>query len=148
MSTERTLSIIKPNAVAKNAIGAIYSRFESAGFTVVAAKMLHLTKEQAAGFYAEHEGKPFFDGLLAFMTSGPVMVQVLEAENAVQRHRDLMGATNPSNALAGTLRADYADSLTANAVHGSDSAASAEREIAYFFSDSEVCPARLNSTLL
>ncbi|SQI36662.1 Nucleoside diphosphate kinase [Leminorella richardii] len=140
MSTERTLSIIKPNAVAKNAIGAIYSRFESAGFTVVAAKMLHLTKEQAAGFYAEHEGKPFFDGLLAFMTSGPVMVQVLEAENAVQRHRDLMGATNPSNALAGTLRADYADSLTANAVHGSDSAASAEREIAYFFSDSEVCP--------
>lgn len=140
MSTERTLSIIKPNAVAKNAIGAIYSRFESAGFTVVAAKMLHLTKEQAAGFYAEHEGKPFFDGLLAFMTSGPVMVQVLESENAVQRHRDLMGATNPANALAGTLRADYADSLTANAVHGSDSSASAQREIAYFFSDGEICP--------
>lgn len=148
MSTERTLSIIKPNAVAKNAIGAIYSRFESAGFTVVAAKMLHLTKEQAAGFYAEHEGKPFFDGLLAFMTSGPVMVQVLEAENAVQRHRDLMGATNPSNALAGTLRADYADSLTANAVHGSDSAASAEREIAYFLATARFAPARLNSTLL
>lgn len=140
MSTERTLSIIKPNAVAKNVIGAIYSRFESAGFTVVAAKMLHLTKEQAAGFYAEHEGKPFFDGLLAFMTSGPVMVQVLESENAVQRHRDLMGATNPANALAGTLRADYADSLTANAVHGSDSSASAQREIAYFFSDGEICP--------
>ncbi|GKX55148.1 nucleoside diphosphate kinase [Leminorella grimontii] len=140
MSTERTLSIIKPNAVAKNVIGAIYSRFENAGFTIVAAKMLHLTKEQAAGFYAEHEGKPFFDGLLAFMTSGPVMVQVLESENAVQRHRDLMGATNPANALAGTLRADYADGLTANAVHGSDSVASAQREIAYFFSDSEICP--------
>ncbi|MBK5144924.1 nucleoside-diphosphate kinase [Budviciaceae bacterium BWR-B9] len=140
MSIERTFSILKPNAVAKNAIGSIYSRFENAGFTIVAAKMLHLTREQAAGFYAEHDGKPFFNGLLDFMTSGPVVVQVLESENAVQRYRDLMGATNPANALAGTLRADYADSMTENAVHGSDSTASAAREIAYFFSDDEVCP--------
>ncbi|OSN03815.1 nucleoside-diphosphate kinase [Lonsdalea iberica] len=138
MTVERTFSIIKPNAVAKNVIGAIYNRFESAGFKIVAAKMLHLTREQAEGFYAEHEGKPFFDGLVTFMTSGPIMVQVLEGENAVLRHRDLMGATNPENALAGTLRADYADSLTENAVHGSDSLASAEREIAYFFSADEV----------
>lgn len=138
MTVERTFSIIKPNAVAKNVIGAIYNRFESAGFKIVAAKMLHLTREQAEGFYAEHKGKPFFDGLVTFMTSGPIMVQVLEGENAVQRHRDLMGATNPENALAGTLRADYADSLTENAVHGSDSQASAEREIAYFFSADEV----------
>ncbi|OSN09813.1 nucleoside-diphosphate kinase [Lonsdalea iberica] len=138
MTVERTFSIIKPNAVAKNVIGAIYNRFESAGFKIVAAKMLHLTREQAEGFYAEHKGKPFFDGLVTFMTSGPIMVQVLEGENAVLRHRDLMGATNPENALAGTLRADYADSLTENAVHGSDSQASAEREIAYFFSADEV----------
>ena len=139
MTVERTFSIIKPNAVAKNVIGAIYNRFESAGFNIVAAKMLHLTREQAEGFYAEHQGKPFFDGLVTFMTSGPILVQVLEGENAVQRHRDLMGATNPENALAGTLRADYADSMTENAVHGSDSLASAEREIAYFFSADEVC---------
>ncbi|AXW88640.1 nucleoside-diphosphate kinase [Lonsdalea britannica] len=139
MTVERTFSIIKPNAVAKNVIGAIYNRFESAGFNIVAAKMLHLTREQAEGFYAEHQGKPFFDGLVTFMTSGPILVQVLEGENAVQRHRDLMGATNPDNALAGTLRADYADSMTENAVHGSDSLASAEREIAYFFSADEVC---------
>ncbi|MFP1743463.1 nucleoside-diphosphate kinase [Lonsdalea quercina] len=138
MTVERTFSIIKPNAVAKNVIGAIYNRFESAGFKIVAAKMLHLTREQAEGFYAEHKGKPFFDGLVTFMTSGPIVVQVLEGENAVQRHRDLMGATNPENALAGTLRADYADSLTENAVHGSDSQTSAEREIAYFFSADEV----------
>ncbi|MFP1920737.1 nucleoside-diphosphate kinase [Lonsdalea quercina] len=138
MTVERTFSIIKPNAVAKNVIGAIYNRFESAGFKIVAAKMLHLTREQAEGFYAEHKGKPFFDGLVTFMTSGPIVIQVLEGENAVQRHRDLMGATNPENALAGTLRADYADSLTENAVHGSDSPASAEREIAYFFSADEV----------
>ncbi|WP_413727855.1 nucleoside-diphosphate kinase [Sodalis sp. RH19] len=140
MSIERTLSILKPNAVAKNAIGAIFNRYESAGFTLVAAKMLHLTREQAEGFYAEHQGKPFFDGLVGFMISGPVMVQILESENAVHRHRDIMGATNPANALAGTLRADYADSFTENAVHGSDSAESAAREIAYFFSDDEICP--------
>ncbi|TAI83046.1 nucleoside-diphosphate kinase [Pectobacterium versatile] len=140
MTIERTFSIVKPNAVAKNAIGAIYARFESAGFTIVAAKMLRLNREQAEGFYAEHKGKPFFDGLVEFMMSGPIMVQVLEGENAVQRNRDIMGATNPANALAGTLRADYADSFTANAVHGSDSIESAQREIAYFFSDDEICP--------
>ncbi|MFE8151502.1 nucleoside-diphosphate kinase [Brenneria goodwinii] len=140
MTIERTFSIVKPNAVAKNAIGAIYARFESAGFKIVAAKMLHLTREQAEGFYAEHQGKPFFDGLISFMISGPVMVQVLEGENAVQRNRDIMGATNPANALAGTLRADYADSLTENAVHGSDSTESAQREIVYFFSADEICP--------
>ncbi|MDC9605329.1 nucleoside-diphosphate kinase [Xenorhabdus griffiniae] len=140
MTIERTFSIIKPNAVKKDAIGSIYARFESAGFKIIAAKMLHLTREQAEGFYAEHKGRPFFDGLVAFMTSGPIMVQVLEGENAVQRHRDLMGATNPDNALAGTLRADYADSFTENAVHGSDSPESASREIAYFFSDDEIFP--------
>ncbi|GKW14115.1 MULTISPECIES: nucleoside-diphosphate kinase [Pectobacterium] len=140
MTIERTFSIVKPNAVAKNAIGSIYARFESAGFTIVAAKMLRLSREQAEGFYAEHKGKPFFDGLVEFMMSGPIMVQVLEGENAVQRNRDIMGATNPANALAGTLRADYADSFTANAVHGSDSIESAQREIAYFFSDDEICP--------
>ncbi|EKN6006305.1 nucleoside-diphosphate kinase [Yersinia enterocolitica] len=140
MAVERTFSIIKPNAVAKNKIGAIYARFESAGFKIIAAKMLHLTKEQAEGFYAEHKGRPFFDGLVEFMTSGPVMIQVLEGKNAVQRHRDIMGATNPDNALAGTLRADFADSFTENAVHGSDAVESAQREIAYFFSDNEICP--------
>ncbi len=140
MTTERTFSIVKPNAVAKNVIGAIYNRFESAGFNIVAAKMLHLTKAQAEGFYAEHKGKPFFDGLVAFMISGPIVVSVLEGENAIQRHRDLMGATNPANALAGTLRADYADSLTENATHGSDSAESAAREIAFFFGEGEICP--------
>ncbi|HGP0847890.1 TPA: nucleoside-diphosphate kinase [Yersinia enterocolitica] len=140
MAVERTFSIIKPNAVAKNNIGAIYARFESAGFKIIAAKMLHLTKEQAEGFYAEHKGRPFFDGLVEFMTSGPVMIQVLEGESAVQRHRDIMGATNPDNALAGTLRADFADSFTENAVHGSDAVESAQREIAYFFSDNEICP--------
>ncbi|HDL7933047.1 TPA: nucleoside-diphosphate kinase [Yersinia enterocolitica] len=140
MAVERTFSIIKPNAVAKNKIGAIYARFESAGFKIIAAKMLHLTKEQAEGFYAEHKDRPFFDGLVEFMTSGPVMIQVLEGENAVQRHRDIMGATNPDNALAGTLRADFADSFTENAVHGSDAVESAQREIAYFFSDNEICP--------
>ncbi|MBI6547481.1 nucleoside-diphosphate kinase [Xenorhabdus lircayensis] len=140
MTIERTFSIIKPNAVKKDVIGSIYARFESAEFKIIAAKMLHLTREQAEGFYAEHKGRPFFDGLVEFMTSGPIMVQVLEGENAVQRHRDLMGATNPDNALAGTLRADYADSFTENAVHGSDSIESANREIAYFFSDDEVFP--------
>lgn len=140
MSIERTLSILKPNAVRKNQIGAIYNRFESAKLNIIAAKMVHLTREQAAGFYAEHEGRPFFDGLLDFITSGPVMIQVLEGEDAVRRHRELMGATDPAKALTGTLRADYADSLRENAVHGSDSAESAAREIAYFFSDSEIFP--------
>ncbi|XBS68790.1 nucleoside-diphosphate kinase [Acerihabitans sp. KWT182] len=140
MTIERTFSIVKPNAVAKNVIGAIYARFERAGFKIVAAKMVQLTREQAEGFYAEHQGKPFFDGLVGFMISGPVMVQVLESVDAVRRNRDIMGATNPANALAGTLRSDFADSLTENAVHGSDSAESAAREIAYFFSEDEICP--------
>ena len=140
MAIERTFSIIKPTAVAKNVIGNIFARFEAAGFKIVGTKMLHLTVEQARGFYAEHDGKPFFDGLVEFMTSGPFVVSVLEGENAVQRHRDLLGATNPANALAGTLRADYADSLTENGTHGSDSVESAAREIAYFFGEGEVCP--------
>ena len=117
MAIERTFSIVKPDAVSKNLIGAIYSRFESAGLKVVAAKMLHLTSEQAAGFYAEHQGKPFYDGLVGFMTSGPVMVQVLEGEDAIRRHREIMGATNPKEALAGTLRARYAESHDRHAVH-------------------------------
>ncbi|MDX1266383.1 MAG: nucleoside-diphosphate kinase [Oceanisphaera sp.] len=140
MAIERTFSIIKPDAVAKNLIGAIYHRFETAGLKIVAAKMVHLSQEQAEGFYAEHSERPFFKALVDFMTSGPVMVQVLEGENAVLRHREIMGATNPADALAGTLRADYADSIDENAVHGSDAAASAAREIAYFFSDEELCP--------
>ncbi|GAA3586292.1 MULTISPECIES: nucleoside-diphosphate kinase [Marinobacter] len=140
MSNERTLSIIKPDAVAKNVIGEIYSRFEKAGLNIVAAKMKHLTQEEAEGFYAEHKERPFFGDLVAFMTSGPVVVQVLEGEGAILKNRDLMGATNPKEADAGTIRADFASSIDANAVHGSDSAASAEREIAYFFNDNEICP--------
>ncbi|GAA3959711.1 nucleoside-diphosphate kinase [Allohahella marinimesophila] len=140
MSVERTLSIIKPDAVAKNVIGDIYSRFEKNGLRIVAAKMQHLSQEQAEGFYAEHKERGFFPDLVAFMTSGPVIVQVLEGENAVKKHRDLMGATNPKEADKGTIRADFAESIDANAVHGSDSAQSAEREIAYFFNDSEICP--------
>ncbi len=139
MAVERTLSIIKPDAVAKNVIGAIMSRFENAGLTIVAAKMLQLTQEQAQGFYAEHEGRPFFNDLVAFMTSGPVVVQVLEGENAIGMNRDLMGATNPKEAAAGTIRADFADAIDANAVHGSDSAESAAREVAFFFENSEIC---------
>ncbi|MFB6421867.1 MAG: nucleoside-diphosphate kinase [Candidatus Malihini olakiniferum] len=138
MTVERTFSIIKPDAVSKNVIGSIYARFESAGFTLVAARMVQLTLKQAEDFYAEHHGKAFFDDLVNFMISGPIMVQVLEGENAIQRNRDIMGATNPANALAGTLRADYANSFTENAVHGSDSAKSAAREIAYFFNDEEI----------
>ncbi|MCH2099559.1 MAG: nucleoside-diphosphate kinase [Pseudomonadales bacterium] len=138
MALERTLSIIKPDAVAKNAIGDIYARFEKAGLKIAAAKMLHLSRDDAAGFYAEHDGKPFFDALLEFMTSGPVMVQVLEGENAVATNRELMGATNPKDAAAGTIRADFAESIDANAVHGSDAPASAAREIAYFFGALEV----------
>ncbi|MCP5206838.1 MAG: nucleoside-diphosphate kinase [Hahellaceae bacterium] len=140
MAVERTLSIIKPDAVAKNVIGEIYSRFEKAGLKIVAAKMVHLTQEQAGGFYAEHKERPFFADLVAFMTSGPVVVQVLEGEGAVLKNRDLMGATNPKDAAAGTIRADFAASIDANAVHGSDSTTSAEREVAYFFADNEICP--------
>ncbi|MEL4485831.1 nucleoside-diphosphate kinase [Shewanella algae] len=140
MAIERTFSIIKPDAVAKNHIGAIYNRFETAGLKIVAAKMVHLTKEQAEGFYAEHSERPFFGDLVSFMTSGPIMVQVLEGENAVLANREIMGATNPAEAARGTLRADFADSIDENAVHGSDALASAEREIAYFFAADELCP--------
>jgi nucleoside-diphosphate kinase len=139
MATERTLSIIKPDAVAKNVVGQILSRFEGAGLKIVALKMQHLSREQAEGFYAEHSERPFFNDLVAFMTSGPVSVQVLEGENAVLANRDLMGATNPQEAEAGTIRADFAQSIDANAVHGSDSTTSAAREVAYFFDDSEIC---------
>ncbi len=139
MAIERTLSIIKPDAVGKNVIGEIYSRFEKAGLKIVAAKLLQLDDESAGGFYAEHKGKPFYDDLIEFMTSGPVMVQVLEGEDAVALNRKLMGATNPAEADPGTIRADYAQSIDANAVHGSDSTQSAQREVSYFFSDAEIC---------
>lgn len=140
MAVERTLSIIKPDAVAKNVIGEIYSRFEQNGLSIVASKMLRLSDAVAGGFYAEHEGRPFYPDLIEFMTSGPVVVQVLEGENAVVKNRDLMGATNPQEADAGTIRADFAQSIDANAVHGSDSTTSAAREIGYFFAESELCP--------
>lgn len=139
MAIERTFSIVKPDAVAKNVIGEIYSRFEKAGLKVVASKMLHLSQEKAEGFYAEHSERPFFGALVEFMTSGPVMVQVLEGENAVLTNRDLMGATNPKEAAEGTIRRDFAESIDANAVHGSDALESAAREIAYFFEESEIC---------
>lgn len=139
MAVERTLSIIKPDAVAKNVIGQIESRFENAGLRLVALKMVQLSREQAEGFYAEHKERPFFGDLVAFMTSGPVVVQVLEGENAVAQNRDLMGATNPKDAAAGTIRADFAQSIDENAVHGSDSATSAAREISYFFKEEELC---------
>ncbi|MCR8924171.1 nucleoside-diphosphate kinase [Dasania sp. GY-MA-18] len=139
MALERTFSIVKPDAVAKNVIGEIYSRFEKNGLKVVASKMLRLSREQAEGFYAEHKGRPFFPALIEFMTSGPVMVQVLEGENAVLKNRELMGATNPQEAEAGTIRADFAESIDANAVHGSDAPESAAREIAYFFAASDIC---------
>ena len=137
---EQTLSIIKPDAVAKNVIGQIYSRFENAGFRIVASKMIHLDQEMAGGFYAVHKDRPFFNDLMTFMTSGPVMVQVLEGENAVAKHRKIMGATNPKEADEGTIRADFAESLDENAVHGSDSLENAAIEIAYFFGDKGVCP--------
>ncbi len=140
MAAERTLSIIKPDAVAKNAIGDIAARFEKAGLNIVAMKMMQLDDDKAGGFYAEHKERPFFKDLVSFMTSGPVVVQVLEGENAIITNRDLMGATNPKEAAAGTIRADFAETIDANAVHGSDSAESAAREIAYFFADGELCP--------
>ena len=138
MSTERTLSIIKPDAVGKNVIGKIISRFEENNLYLVAGKLVHLSDEMESGFYAEHEGKPFFNDLKKFMTSGPVFVQVLEGENAVQKNRDLMGSTNPKEAAPGTIRADFANSIDANAVHGSDSVESAKREIEYFFNTEEI----------
>ncbi len=133
MSVERTLSIIKPDAVAKNVIGKIYSRFEKAGLKIIAAKMQHLSREQAEGFYAVHRERPFFNDLVEFMTSGPVMIQALEGENAIALNRQLMGATNPAEADAGTIRADFAESIEANAVHGSDGPDTANTEIGYFF---------------
>ncbi|MFL0810738.1 MAG: nucleoside-diphosphate kinase [Agarilytica sp.] len=139
MAVERTLSIVKPDAVSKNVIGKIYSRFEKAGLQIVAARMMRLDETKAGGFYAEHKERPFFGELVEFMTSGPVVVQVLEGENAVALNRELMGATNPAEADEGTIRKDFADSVGENAVHGSDSVASAEREIAYFFEPGEVC---------
>lgn len=139
MAVERTLSIVKPDAVAKNVIGEIYTRFEQAGLQIIAAKMVHLSDQVAGGFYAEHSERPFFPDLVSFMTSGPIMVQVLEGEGAVLKNRELMGATNPVEAAAGTIRADFAKTIDANAVHGSDSTESAMREIAYFFAASELC---------
>jgi nucleoside-diphosphate kinase len=140
MAVERTISIIKPDAVAKNVIGKIYSRFETNGLKIIAAKMKHLSKADAEGFYAVHKERPFFNDLVAFMTSGPVMIQVLEGEDAVNKNRELMGATNPKEAAEGTIRADFAESIDENAVHGSDSAENAKIEIDYFFSADEICP--------
>ena len=139
MSIERTFSIVKPDAVAKNHIGEIYARFEKAGLKIIASKMLHLSREQAEGFYAVHKERPFFNDLVAFMISGPVMVQALEGEGAILKNREVMGATNPKEAEAGTIRADFADSIDENAVHGSDAPETAATEIAYFFSDDEIC---------
>ena len=139
MALERTLSIVKPDAVERNIVGEVFSRFEKAGLRIVAAKMTRLSAQAAAGFYTEHEGKAFYDNLLSYMSSGPVMIQVLEGEDAVQVNRRLMGATDPREAAPGTIRADFADSVDANAVHGSDSPSSAAREIAYFFCDAEIC---------
>lgn len=139
MAIERTFSIIKPDAVAKNVIGEIYSRFEKNGLRIVAAKMVHLTQAQAEGFYAVHSARPFFNDLVSFMISGPVMMQVLEGEDAIAKNREIMGATNPKDADPGTIRADFADSIDENAVHGSDAAETAKEEIAYFFTDNELC---------
>ena len=138
MAIEKTLSIIKPDAVGKNLIGKIITRFEENGLYLVAGKLVHLTDDMASGFYAEHDGKPFFNDLKKFMTSGPVFIQILEGEDAVQKNRDLMGSTNPQEANPGTIRADFANSIDANAVHGSDSLESAKREIEYFFSSEEI----------
>jgi nucleoside-diphosphate kinase len=138
MAVERTLSIIKPDAVRKNVIGQILARFEAGGLRVVAARMMHLSRAEAEGFYAVHRQRPFFNDLVEFMTSGPVLVQVLEGENAIARNRELMGATDPKKAAKGTIRADFADSIDANAVHGSDAAETARVEVSYFFPASEV----------
>jgi nucleoside-diphosphate kinase len=140
MATERTLSIIKPDAVAKNVIGEIYRRFEQGGLTIIAAKMLHLSRDQAGEFYAVHRERPFYSDLVEFMITGPVVVQVLEGEDAIARNRELMGATNPAEAAPGTIRADFAKTVDENAVHGSDGPDTAATEIAFFFSDSEICP--------
>ncbi|MDV3238933.1 MAG: nucleoside-diphosphate kinase [Gammaproteobacteria bacterium] len=140
MAVERTLSIIKPDAVAKNVIGEIYSRFEKGGLRIVAAKMMHLSAEQAGAFYAVHKERPFYGELVSFMTSGPVMVQVLEGDNAIAKNREIMGATNPKDAAPGTIRADFAKTVDENAVHGSDGPDTAKVEIAFFFKDDELCP--------
>ena len=140
MATERTLSIIKPDAVAKNVIGEIYSRFEKAGLQIVAARMVQLSKEQAGEFYAVHKERPFYGELVDYMTSGPIMVQVLEGDGAIAKNREVMGATNPKEAAPGTIRADFASDITENAVHGSDAPETASNEIAFFFSDEEICP--------
>ncbi|HPA63189.1 MAG TPA: nucleoside-diphosphate kinase [Spirochaetota bacterium] len=140
MAIERTFSIIKPNAVKKNVIGEILTRFEKSGLKVIASRMIHMSRKEAEGFYSVHKGKPFFDDLVSFMISGPVVVQVLEGENAILKNREIMGATNPANAAPGTIRADFADGFTENAVHGSDAPETANQEIAYFFSETEICP--------
>jgi len=140
MAVERTLSIIKPDAIAKNVIGEIYRRFEKAGLQIVAAKMLHLSPERAGDFYAVHRERPFYNDLVEFMTSGPVMAQVLEGEDAIARHREVMGATNPAEAAPGTIRADFATTIDENAVHGSDGPDTARVEVAFFFGDDEICP--------
>ena len=140
MAVERTLSIVKPDGVAKNLIGEVYRRFEGAGLQIVAAKMMKLRTDQAEGFYAVHKARPFYADLVKYMSSGPVMVQVLEGENAIKANRDLMGATNPKQAAPGTIRADFAASIEENVVHGSDAAATAATEIAFFFSEAEICP--------
>ena len=139
MAIERTFSIVKPDAVAKNVIGEIYARFEKAGLRIVAAKMLHLSQDQAEGFYAVHKERPFYNDLVNYMMTGPVMVQVLEGEGAILKNREIMGATNPAEAAAGTIRADFADSIEANSVHGSDAAETAKTEIAFFFKPEEIC---------
>lgn len=140
MAIERTLSIIKPDAVAKNVIGEIYSRFEKAGLQIIASKMQHLSRQQAEGFYAVHKERPFYNELVSFMQSGPVVVQVLEGEGAIAKNREVMGATNPADADAGTIRADFASTVDENAVHGSDAPETAAQEIAFFFADDEICP--------
>ncbi len=140
MAVERTLSIVKPDGVEKNLIGEVYRRFEQAGLRIVAARMMHLTRAEAEGFYAVHRERPFFNDLCTYMTSGPVVVQVLEGDNAVARNREIMGATDPKKAAPGTIRADLASSIEENVVHGSDSAENAAREIAYFFAGTEICP--------
>ena len=140
MSVERTFSIVKPDGVAKNLIGEVYCRFEKAGLQIIAAKMLHLTREQAEGFYAVHKERPFFNDLVEYMISGPVMVQVLEGEDAIAKNREVMGATNPAEAAPGTIRKDFAESIEENVVHGSDGPDTAKAEIAFFFSEDEICP--------